>query len=63
MSRSLHPSVSAAARRASRSSCLAPGNRVSLVDASTGRQSVGSAQSHTNDSPLGTITLLRNHNL
>eukprot|EP00965_Chrysotila_dentata_P153562 5075455-Pleurochrysis_carterae.AAC.3 len=41
MSRSLHPSVSAAARRASRSSCLAPENRVSLVDASTGWQSEG----------------------
>eukprot|EP00965_Chrysotila_dentata_P044731 1487157-Pleurochrysis_carterae.AAC.1 len=47
MSRSLHPSVSAAARRASRSSCLVPENRVSLVEASTGWQSVGSAQSHT----------------
>eukprot|EP00965_Chrysotila_dentata_P105672 3490400-Pleurochrysis_carterae.AAC.1 len=47
MSRSPHASVSAAARSASRSSCLVPANLVVRSDRRTGRQSVGSAQSHT----------------
>eukprot|EP00965_Chrysotila_dentata_P134234 4438919-Pleurochrysis_carterae.AAC.1 len=47
MSRSPHASVSAAARSASRSSCLVPGKLVDRVERWTGLQSAGSAQSHT----------------
>eukprot|EP00965_Chrysotila_dentata_P205772 6183154-Pleurochrysis_carterae.AAC.1 len=47
MSWSPQASVSAAARSALRSSCLVPAKLVSRVERCTGRQSAGSAQSHT----------------
>eukprot|EP00965_Chrysotila_dentata_P124762 4124890-Pleurochrysis_carterae.AAC.1 len=47
MSRSPHASASAAARSASRLSCLAPAKLVDRVERWTGLQSAGSAQSHT----------------
>eukprot|EP00965_Chrysotila_dentata_P162314 5360219-Pleurochrysis_carterae.AAC.1 len=47
MSWSSHASVSAAARLATRSSCLGPANLVDRSDRRTGRQSAGSAHSQT----------------
>eukprot|EP00965_Chrysotila_dentata_P004998 164253-Pleurochrysis_carterae.AAC.1 len=47
MSLSGQSSTSAAARSAARSSCLAPGNCDERDERCTGRQSSGSAQSHT----------------
>eukprot|EP00965_Chrysotila_dentata_P174744 5768775-Pleurochrysis_carterae.AAC.1 len=47
MSWSPQASVSAAAQSASRLICLVPANRVVRSDRRTGRQSIGSAQSHT----------------
>eukprot|EP00965_Chrysotila_dentata_P245103 6206356-Pleurochrysis_carterae.AAC.1 len=47
MSMSGHSSCSAAAHSAALSSCRLPAKTVARVDLWTGRQSVGSAQSHT----------------
>eukprot|EP00965_Chrysotila_dentata_P101072 3337989-Pleurochrysis_carterae.AAC.1 len=47
MSWSAQASVFAASRSAPRSSCLGPSKLVSRVERWTGRQSAGSAQSHT----------------
>eukprot|EP00965_Chrysotila_dentata_P177525 5864242-Pleurochrysis_carterae.AAC.1 len=47
MSLSVQSSTYAAARSAARSSCLVPGNWDERDERCTGRQSLGSAQSHT----------------
>eukprot|EP00965_Chrysotila_dentata_P034152 1136693-Pleurochrysis_carterae.AAC.1 len=56
MSSSCQRSAAAAARRATRSSCLLPAKVVCRVDRRTGSHRLGSAQSHTTPLAHGAIS-------